>query len=350
MTTLAAANDATSLRRIVIQTPLAVGPVNAYVLRGAPLTLVDTGPNTDAAYASVRDGLAAAGCGIADLERIVLTHGHVDHCGLAARLQEESGARVLVHEAGVSDLVDWPRTWRQRLRLVERAAEVGGVPADLSRTWLELNTPRESLGASIPADALQALADGQRPLWGGRTWQVLHTPGHAADHVCLVDAGDDRPTGEVEREAVMIAGDLLLRHLPSPPLLEPRRPDGRRPETLASLIASWRRIGKVRVDIAWPGHGPPVRAPRIRLARSLAEARDGVRATRAALVAGARSPWEVAMHTGLPSEAERLALVMGWVVARLDWLVDRGLAERRFEGDALRFEPAAPTRRGIGPR
>jgi glyoxylase-like metal-dependent hydrolase (beta-lactamase superfamily II) len=298
------------------------------------LTLVDCGPDTREAYAAVRDGLTGAGFGIADLERIVITHAHVDHSGLAPRLQAQSGARVLAHGQAIHALEDWPATWRSRLDLVDVAAKASAVPAELREAYADGALPMAALGASLRADVCTPLVDGQSPRLGGRRWRILHTPGHSRDHLCLFDP----------RTGDLLSGDLLFRHLPTPLLLEPRRSDGGRPDTLAALIASWRRIGRLDVTRVWPGHGTPLRAHRVQLARRLAEARDGVRQTREALRGGASTVWEVAEATGLPLKANRLALVLGLVVARLDWLAERGLAERRLEGAQLRFAPRTPRR------
>ena len=322
------------IRRLRVPAPMAVRHVNAWLLVGEPLTLVDGGPDTPSAYAAVRDGLAKAGCGIADLERIVLTHAHIDHCGLAARLQSESSAQVLAHPRAIADLRDWPATWAARLALVRRAARAGAVPTAVLEAYLDHAGPMVGLGASLPPARMSPLADGQKPLLAGSRWRALHTPGHSRDHLSLHD----------ERSRDLVAGDLLLRHLPSPPLLEPRGADGARPDTLASLIASWRRIGGLDISVVRPGHGPSLRAHRVQLARRLSDTRDGVRAARRALRDGATTIWDVARHTDLPLAPDRLALTLGWSVARLDWLVSRGLAIRRLDGEWLRFESTSPRR------
>src|SRR6266542_1868750 len=80
-----------------IPLPLAhVGSVNTWLLRGDPLTLIDTGPRDDAALAALEDGLRRAGTRIEDIELVLATHHHLDHVGLAATIQRRSGAAVAV--------------------------------------------------------------------------------------------------------------------------------------------------------------------------------------------------------------------------------------------------------------
>src|SRR3954462_1529014 len=78
-----------------IKLPLAhVGSVNAWLLPGEPLTLVDTGPRDDAALAALEAGLREHGLRIEDIELGLATHHPVDHIGLAATIARRSGARI----------------------------------------------------------------------------------------------------------------------------------------------------------------------------------------------------------------------------------------------------------------
>ena len=84
---------------ISVPTPFYVGPVNVYLIAEEPLTIIDTGPKTKEAIQALRAGLRAAGFLVSDIRRIVLTHAHEDHCGLARAVRDEAkNAEVLVHE------------------------------------------------------------------------------------------------------------------------------------------------------------------------------------------------------------------------------------------------------------
>src|SRR5205814_9064966 len=86
------------MSRIVdIRLPLAhVGSVNAWLLRGDPVTLIDTGPRDDGALAALEAGLREHGLGIEDIELLLATHHHLDHVGLTATIQRRSRATVAV--------------------------------------------------------------------------------------------------------------------------------------------------------------------------------------------------------------------------------------------------------------
>src|SRR5947199_4656008 len=84
---------------LAIPTPFYVGDANVYLIREDPLTLIDVGPKTDEAAKALREKLAAHGVNFSDVRRIVLTHAHEDHCGLAKRVRDEAkDAEILIHE------------------------------------------------------------------------------------------------------------------------------------------------------------------------------------------------------------------------------------------------------------
>ncbi|HEY0724300.1 MAG TPA: MBL fold metallo-hydrolase, partial [Pyrinomonadaceae bacterium] len=75
---------------ISLPTPFYIGPVNVYLIAEDPLTIIDTGPKTKETIEALRAGLRNAGFLVSDLRRIVLTHAHEDHCGLAKSLRDEA--------------------------------------------------------------------------------------------------------------------------------------------------------------------------------------------------------------------------------------------------------------------
>src|SRR5215210_633572 len=82
---------------VPIPLPLAhVASVNAWLLIGDTVTMIDTGPRDDAAVSALEDGLRRAGLRVEDVELVLATHHHLDHVGLAATIQRRSGAVVAV--------------------------------------------------------------------------------------------------------------------------------------------------------------------------------------------------------------------------------------------------------------
>lgn len=90
--------------RIVVPTPYKVGPANVYVFPDDPITLFDCGPNTRATENALILGLAQHGLHLKQIARVVISHGHPDHYGLAPLIREASGAEICIGEHDAAKL------------------------------------------------------------------------------------------------------------------------------------------------------------------------------------------------------------------------------------------------------
>lgn len=170
---------------------------SAYLLRADEPALVETGPTTS--VEAVVEGLVALGMGPQDLAHVVVTHIHLDHAGGVGRLVRRfPRATVWVHERGARHLAD-------PAKLVASAARVYGEER-LARLFGPVDP--------VPPGRLRSVEGGDRIPLGGRTLEVLYTPGHASHHVALVDS----ETGAV------FTGDALGIHLPDVGVLRPATP------------------------------------------------------------------------------------------------------------------------------
>ena len=82
------------LYRVTVPTPFPVGPVNLYAIREPEPVLLDTGPATPNALENLAALLAQCGMDARRLGKIVLTHFHIDHVGIAVPLAKYSGAPI----------------------------------------------------------------------------------------------------------------------------------------------------------------------------------------------------------------------------------------------------------------
>jgi glyoxylase-like metal-dependent hydrolase (beta-lactamase superfamily II) len=294
--------------------------VNAYVLADAR-AIIDPGPAGAAALGALNAGLADAGLALSDIRAVLCTHAHAAHAGLAEAVREASGATVFAHPDAAALLTD-PASERY-VDFVRRAARAGAVPELVVEAALELiETPP-------PLDVVVPVADGQRLALGDRSWQVIATPGHAAGHVGYLD----------ERSGEFVGGDVLARVQDTALPLEPRaRSDVVRVD---DLVGSWRRLARLPVQTVWPAHGPPIRAPRVLVARRLAAMRQRLQAARAAVPAEGATLWEVVMTSEeQPMAPDRLLNAVGSAAACLEWLVSRGVLKREDAAGHARFVPA----------
>src|SRR5512135_3817643 len=101
---------------IPIPFPQAGGPVNVYLVEEADggLLMWDAGLGTPEAEAALEEGFRRLGRRPAEVRRILVSHGHVDHAGAARWVQERHGGEVPVygHPADAGKYVAGGSTWR----------------------------------------------------------------------------------------------------------------------------------------------------------------------------------------------------------------------------------------------
>lgn len=232
------------IARLELPTPYPVGPVNAYVVFGRCLTLIDTGPNTDEGEAALLDGLQALGVAPEKVQQVVITHPHVDHHGGLDRfLRHNPRARVLAHMGAAPFFGGSPEP---RLGFYRQWLREAGLPAPLIPAVLE---GLRRLGELEPkAKPQRWLQDGDLIVMGDGTWRVLHTPGHSGSQICLYH----------ESSRVMFTADHILPQVSSNAIVEPAPgPGAGRPRTLVQYLDALRRVAALPIELALPGHGPP---------------------------------------------------------------------------------------------
>jgi glyoxylase-like metal-dependent hydrolase (beta-lactamase superfamily II) len=228
---------------------------------GERVVVIDPGPDDGDHIARV---LARAGSDGRRVALILLTHGHSDHQGAADALARATGARV--------------------------------------RGWTSADT---------------ALRDGEMIALDGGRLEVLHTPGHAQDHLGFY----------WEEEAVLFSGDLILGE----GTVNITPPGG----SMADYLRSLERVARLRLALIAPGHGPLVCAPHQRIREYLAHRRRreqqvlDLLATRPQTVASLAT----AIYRDLDPRLRRAA--EGTVAAHLEKLVDEGRVRQTGPSFAL---------------
>jgi glyoxylase-like metal-dependent hydrolase (beta-lactamase superfamily II) len=310
--------------RLVLPLPFpGLDRVNSYALTSsAGVTLVDCGiydpdPATDHGWDHLENACAAAGFGVAEIVRLVVTHPHIDHYGMAGRLVDTTGCELWMHAAVEEELRIYsePDAAIDQLRIMFKDHGVADGRLD---ELLRFEDWRAYLSRFVLPT--RRLTDGESFAVGSRTWEVVHTPGHSASHVCLW-SGADR---------LLISGDQLLGAVT--PHIDFRR--GTYDDPLGDFLTSLQKIERLDPAMVLPGHGRPFTDGS---ARARVVARHHDRRLGAILQVVREQPktadeiTDDIFGTTLLNFHRRLAL--GEALAHLAYLRKRGEIERFRDGD-----------------
>jgi len=128
------------------------------------------------------------------------------------------------------------------------------------------------------------LDEGDSLRLGKATWEVFHTPGHAAGLICLY-----------QRQARLLLGsDHLIKHISSNAIIEPpEREDAPRRRPLVEYWASLRRVAEMDIGLVLSGHGEPIDDHRALIEQRFAFYEQRLDDIRGVLNRGPQTVWDI---------------------------------------------------------
>lgn len=236
-----------AIHRIELPTGFDVGTVNTFVLRYEDqCILVDCGPKKPETERALIQGLDEIGLQLSDVTGLFLTHGHVDHVGLASLLQK-NGVPIYTHPL-LSGWLD-PGGHEEQYRI------------DFYRQlYVSMGMPPEDLEIAIKSffflKKLNDRSEVDVPLVPGSIFpplpmfRVISVPGHAQVAIALWN----------EENGLFIAGDQLLPHISSNALVEPcpgaeKGSLAKRTNSLIDYRNNLHELQQLPIQIVYPGHG-----------------------------------------------------------------------------------------------
>lgn len=316
---------------IRLSLPFRLNHVNVWAIDdGDGWTVVDTGvadPRTRTAWETLLAGPLSG----KPLHRVIATHFHPDHIGLAGWLVEKTGAIF------AASLTEWlfaralsadDGAWQSAA--CDRFYRRAGLTGDRLREVLAHGGSYARAVPSVPA-TVHRLRCGDRIRLGGASWRVLGGGGHTPEPVALFR--EERP--------VLIAGDQVLERISPNLSVWPTEPDA---DPLADFLNGFDAYEALPADtLVLSSHGRPFTGLHRRLAELRAHHEDRLVETlvlcaepvTAAHVADAMFPG--------PLDTHQAVFALGEAVAHLNHLRHRGTLVRVTGGDGVdRYRRTAP--------
>jgi len=304
-----------------------LGWVLPYLIEGHDgWTLVDSGWNVPEAWDALEQQLRDAGVTFDKLRTLLVTHIHPDHYGLAGRVKERSGARVIIHQRERDLIRSRYRDPSQLLATMGDWLIMNGVPKDHME---DLKASAMPVRAYVdPVEPDEVVWGGERIAIGRYEFEVWWTPGHSPGHICFLERG----------KRFILTGDHVLPTITPNISLHPQQQGN----PLGDYIASLQRLEDLDVGQVLPAHEfifndlkSRLRSIELHHHERLEEMIAAIgRSQRTAYEVAAKVKWATGDFSTFSSWMQRAAI--GETIAHLDYLVTEG-ALARFMQEGVQY-------------
>jgi glyoxylase-like metal-dependent hydrolase (beta-lactamase superfamily II) len=297
--------------------PYALDHVNVWLLAdGDGWTLVDTGHGdepTRAAWERLSRSLLQG----RPVRRVVVTHHHPDHVGLAGWMAERWESEL------------WCTRTEWLTACVGKLEPLGEAQALAAAFYLRAGVPPEAIPAlrerckAYPANvspvppSFRRLADGDEVAVDGSSWRVVVGRGHAPEHACLFSA----------EKGIVVSGDQVLPHITPNVSVWPQEPEA---EPLSEYLGTLAALERLPDDVlVLPSHGLPFRGLHRRLGQIAEHHRQRLDAVLGACAGGPRTAWDVT-RVLFPRDLDphQSTFALGESIAHLHHLIALGRLRR----------------------
>lgn len=237
--------------------PFALDHINLWLISepDGTLTAVDTGYGDEASRAVWARVVTRLG---ARIRRIVVTHCHPDHLGLARWLADQHDAEILMTQG------EWLRSkalWHQvpGCRIEDMVAQYRVNGLDAARLdKLARRGNAYQRGIPVLPDHYHRLFDGQTLELGGERWQLMAGYGHSPEHASLY----------CHARRILISGDMLLPRISTNISVDAATPQA---DALGWFLDSLQQFNNLPHDtLVLPSHGRPFKGIGARVAELIA--------------------------------------------------------------------------------
>jgi glyoxylase-like metal-dependent hydrolase (beta-lactamase superfamily II) len=302
--------------------PISLDHINLWILRdGDGWTIVDSGYDADMCrdvWEQVFDTFLEP----ASVNKIIVTHFHPDHIGLASWLALRCECPVLISK-GEFDLYN-NITTRDKAQFRKEAQQFVtelGYDADVGTKFVQfMSSGDKPAEARVQASMCEFIADGDRIKIDGRDWQVVSGNGHSPEHSCLFN---------VELNA-LISGDQSIPRISSNVSVYP---SNRHEDPLGDWLSSCEKLRDMIPNdtLILPSHQEPFRNNKARMQQLIDDHQIDLNRLRLA-VDSPISPVEArAIMFNRELSMIDILLATGETLAHLNYLLHRNELEMSYD-------------------
>lgn len=225
-----------------------MGTVNSYLVKEDEPTLIDCGEDTDESWKSLISQLADENLTIKDIKRLIITHAHVDHIGMAQRVAKASNCEVWVSDKVKPWAIDLNRLWEDRINIMKDSMgqflseEIGSgilsmfqtMSQNIKKQWKTIDEHRLTIFNH---------ANDTVPI-GGEYWEVIYAPGHSITQSCFYN----------KRTLQLFSADMLLKITPTPVMEVNPEDSSVREKSILTMLRSYEKFRNLPTSMVYPGH------------------------------------------------------------------------------------------------
>jgi glyoxylase-like metal-dependent hydrolase (beta-lactamase superfamily II) len=295
--------------KIELPVPFSLQTMNVFFIDVSPRTLIDTGIKTEASFEALKNGLEKISFSLNSIERILITHAHIDHYGQAKRIAMATGAPIYIHS------IEYGRTRSliHSLGLLKVVLFRNGVPDTLANEALHFIESSQKMADSL--EEAFFLNDEDPIPFESMRWKTIHCPGHSPGLICFY----------WPEKKILFTGDHLLKEItPNPVLQIPESPSLLHYPSLKEYIASLEKVERLEISLLLPGHGEEITDAKGLIQKIYTHHRERMGHILSILSDGEKTPFEIAMDLFPGVPPFEIFLGVSEALGHLEILRERG--------------------------
>ncbi len=296
--------------KIELPIPFPLKTINVFFIDEPPRTLIDAGIKTEASFEALKKGLETMGVKLQSIERILITHSHIDHCGQAKKLSLLTGAPIYLHPTEYGRT----RSIIHSLGILKSILLRNGVPEGFVNQVAHYIESAQNMSDSL--DEAFFLNDGDIIPFQSMALRTVHCPGHSPGLLCFY----------WPEKKVLFTGDHLLKETtPNPVLYIPEYKLPLHYPSLKDYLNSLEKIEKLDVSLLLPGHGEDIHDVKGLIQKIFSHHKERMNRVLSSLSKGEKTPFEIALELFPDVSSFEIFLGISEAVGHLEILREKGL-------------------------